>query len=33
MRFAHPALAALEFYVPGLPTDYVAGRYGISPSG
>ena len=32
MRLAHPALAAPEFYVPGLPADYVAGRYGLSPS-
>lgn len=29
MRLAHPALANPEFYVPGLPTDYVAARYGI----
>ena len=31
MRFSHPGLAAPEYYVPGLPADYVAGRYGISP--
>ena len=31
MRFSHPGLAAAEYYVPGLPADYVAGRYGISP--
>ena len=30
MHFSHPALAAPEFYVPGLPADYVAERYGIS---
>lgn len=30
MRLSHPALADPEFYVPGLPADYVAARYGIS---
>ena len=30
MRLAHPALADPEFYVPGLPADYVAARYDIS---
>jgi histidinol-phosphate aminotransferase len=30
MRHAHPGLAAPEYYVPGLPSDYVAQRYGIS---
>ena len=29
MRVSHPALADPEFYVPGLPSDYVAARYGI----
>ena len=32
MRFSHPGLADPEFYVPGLPADYVAARYGISPA-
>ncbi len=32
MRLSHPALADPEFYVPGLPADYVAVRYGISPA-
>lgn len=31
LRYAHPGLANPEYYVPGLPTDYVAERYGISP--
>ena len=30
MRLSHPALIDPEFYVPGLPADYVAARYGIS---
>ena len=30
MRLSHPGLADPEFYVPGLPADYVAARYGIS---
>ncbi|MCE2512409.1 MAG: aminotransferase class I/II-fold pyridoxal phosphate-dependent enzyme [Acidimicrobiia bacterium] len=30
MRLSHPALADPEFYVPGLPADYVVARYGIS---
>lgn len=30
-RYAHPGLAHPEYYVPGLPTDYVVERYGISP--
>ena len=30
MRLSHPGLAAPEFYVPGLPADYVTSRYGIS---
>ena len=30
MRHSHPALVDPEFYVPGLPADYVAARYGIS---
>ena len=29
MRFSHPALADPEFYVPGLPADYVSARYGV----
>ena len=29
MQFAHPALENPEYYVPGLPRDYVASRYGI----
>ena len=32
MRFSHPGLAAPEYYVPGLPADYVTRRYGISPA-
>lgn len=32
MRLAHPALADPEFYVPGLPADYVTARYGVSPA-
>ncbi|MDH4280871.1 MAG: aminotransferase class I/II-fold pyridoxal phosphate-dependent enzyme, partial [Acidimicrobiia bacterium] len=31
MHLAHPGLAAPEYYVPGLPADYVAQRYGIAP--
>ncbi len=31
MRYAHPGLAQPEYYVPGLPTDHVAQRYGIDP--
>ena len=31
MRHAHPGLADPEYYVPGLPVDHVADRYGISP--
>lgn len=31
LGYAHPGLADPEYYVPGLPTDYVAQRYGISP--
>ena len=31
LRYAHAGLANPEYYVPGLPTDYVAERYGISP--
>ncbi|MDH3298987.1 MAG: histidinol-phosphate transaminase [Acidimicrobiia bacterium] len=31
MQYAHPGLAHPEYYVPGLPTDYVAQRYGIDP--
>ena len=30
-RVAHPGLAEPEYYVPGLPTDFVAARYGIDP--
>ena len=29
---AHPALANPEYYVPGLPADFVADRYGIAPA-
>ena len=32
MRLSHPGLADPEFYVPGLPADYVAARYGIDPA-
>ncbi len=32
MLLAHPGLKTLEYYVPGLPSDYVADRYGIAPS-
>ena len=32
MRLSHPGLADPEFYVPGLPADYVTSRYGISPA-
>ena len=32
MRFSHPGLVAPEYYVPGLPADYVTRRYGISPA-
>jgi histidinol-phosphate aminotransferase len=31
MRHAHPGLAKPEYYVPGLPVDYVAERYGVAP--
>ena len=31
MHLAHPGLAGPEYYVPGLPVDYVAQRYGIAP--
>lgn len=31
MRFAHPTLESPEYYVPGLPRDLVAERYGIPP--
>ena len=31
MRLSHPALADPEVYVPGLPADYVAVRYGVNP--
>ena len=30
MRLSHPGLAKPEYYVPGLPADYVAERYGIN---
>ena len=29
MQFAHPGLKSPEYYVPGLPADYVARRYGL----
>ncbi len=32
MQFAHPGLEKPEYYVPGLPVDAVAQRYGISPA-
>lgn len=32
MRLSHPGLADPEFYVPGLPADYVTARYGVSPA-
>jgi histidinol-phosphate aminotransferase len=32
MHLAHPGLANPEYYVAGLPTDYVAARYGIDPA-
>ena len=32
MRLSHPGLADPEFYVPGLPADYVVSRYGVSPA-
>ncbi len=32
MHYAHPGLADPEYYVPGLPTDFVARRYGIDPT-
>ncbi len=32
MHLAHPGLKNPEYYVPGLPVDYVAQRYGIAPS-
>ncbi len=31
MQHAHPGLVNPEYYVPGLPVDYVAARYGIAP--
>ena len=31
-QFAHPDLKDPEYYVPGLPVDYVAQRYGITPA-
>lgn len=31
MHLAHPGLKDPEYYVPGLPTDWVAQRYGIAP--
>ncbi len=32
MHLAHPGLKNPEYYVPGLPVDHVAQRYGISPA-
>ncbi len=32
MLHAHPGLKSPEYYVPGLPADYVAARYGIAPA-
>lgn len=32
MQHAHPGLVTPEYYVPGLPTDHVAQRYGIDPA-
>ncbi len=32
MRFAHDGLRQPEYYVPGLPVDHVAQRYGIDPA-
>ncbi len=32
MHLAHPGLKSPEYYVPGLPVDHVAQRYGISPA-
>ena len=32
MQHAHPGLENPEYYVPGLPVDYVASRYGIPQS-
>lgn len=32
MHHAHPGLADPEYYVPGLPVDHVAHRYGIDPA-
>ncbi len=32
MRLAHPGLADPEYYVAGLPADYVTARYGIDPA-
>ncbi len=32
MHLAHPGLKKPEYYVPGLPVDHVAERYGISPT-
>ena len=29
MHYAHLGLETPEYYVPGLPVDYVADRYGI----
>lgn len=32
MQLAHPGLLEPEYYVPGLPVDHVARRYGIDPA-
>jgi histidinol-phosphate aminotransferase len=32
MHLAHPGLKDPEYYVPGLPSDWVAHRYGIDPA-
>ncbi len=32
MQFAHAGLASPEYYVPGLPVDHVAARYGLDPA-
>ncbi len=32
MHHAHPGLTSPEYYVPGLPVDHVATRYGIDPA-
>ena len=31
MQFAHPTLSRPEYYIPGLASEHVARRYGISP--